>query len=250
MSQNSFKIDKSLVLKPQGTAPTSPEKGQMYVNSSTNLLNYYDGTNWNPVGYAVGIFAPTIATDATTGTAVALAQPATGVVEITSGTLVSVNNIPAPTSGSLEFILVNRTGVTVTITNNSGGTAANRIQTGTGADIPLLNRASLFLTYSTNESRWMVVGGTGAAPTLSSLGIRAGSQSVSSGATSVSVTFSTTLGSTSYALNPIFINTVDASPQYQPITVSAQSATGATFSWNAPTGSANYSIQYTAILNS
>jgi hypothetical protein len=77
-------------------------------------------------------------------------------------------------------------------------------------------------------------------PTLSSLGIRAGQQAVSSGATT----------QTSYAVQAIFVNTTDALPQFQPITVTVQSATGFTVTWDDPTTTANYKIQYIAILNS
>lgn len=72
---------------------------------------------------------------------------------------------------------------------------------------------------------------------------------ISAGATSKVVTFSSTLGTANYAVTPYFKNTVDANPQYQPINISAQSATGFTASWNSPTDSANYILGYIATVN-
>jgi hypothetical protein len=88
-----------------------------------------------------------------------------------------------------------------------------------------------------------------AAPTLTSLGIRAGQTSISSGVATQAVTFSSTLGSTSYAVTVNMVNTTDSSPQFQPIVVTAQSATGFTASWNVNTLTANYVLNWQAILN-
>lgn len=63
------------------------------------------------------------------------------------------------------------------------------------------------------------------------------------------VTFSSTLGTTNYAVIAIMNNLVDANPQFQPITITAKSATGFTATWNAPTDSANYILEYIAIPN-
>jgi hypothetical protein len=60
------------------------------------------------------------------------------------------------------LVLTNRTAATVTINNDTGATATNRIITGTGSFLTLENNASIMLAYSTDIDRWMVVGGTGA----------------------------------------------------------------------------------------
>jgi hypothetical protein len=80
-------------------------------------------------------------------------------------------------------------------------------------------------------------------------GVRAGSQSVSSATTTQAITFTSTLGTTSYAISAQWVNTTDTNPQFQPITITAQSATGFTATWNSPTLTANYSIQYIVSLN-
>ena len=78
---------------------------------------------------------------------------------------------------------------------------------------------------------------------------RAGSQALTSGTTTQSVTFSSTLGTTGYAVYVQMVNTTDATPQFQPITVTTKTATGFSFKWNDPLDTANYSIDYNATVN-
>lgn len=84
---------------------------------------------------------------------------------------------------------------------------------------------------------------------LTMLGIRAGSVSLGSGVKTGSVTFSTAYSGTGYAIQAALVNTSDTNPQFQPLTITAQSTTGFTFKMNADTDSANYSVQYITVLN-
>lgn len=79
---------------------------------------------------------------------------------VTNVSLVSINNITTAANGRL-VILKNGTGSTITLVNDSGGTAANRIVTGTGNDLTVLDKASVILIYDNNASRWTAVGGSG-----------------------------------------------------------------------------------------
>lgn len=103
-----------------------------------------------------------VGNDNTSGTGVALSAVSNSIVRLTNASLVSFNNIPAGFSGQ-KFILVNRTTVDVSIINNTGGTAADRILTGTGADIDLAIDAALTFEYDATTSRWQIVGGSGGA---------------------------------------------------------------------------------------
>lgn len=98
---------------------------------------------------------------ATTGAAQSL-TPTKSLLKVTNASLTSINNISAPTDGKI-IALINGTGASVTITNDSGGTAANRIKTGSGADLTWTNNTSLLLAYDANASRWQIVGGSGGA---------------------------------------------------------------------------------------
>jgi hypothetical protein len=95
----------------------------------------------------------------TTGTNATLNSFTGGSVRLTNASLVSIANIPAGNDGQ-DLVLVNRTGVNVTIVDSSSvvGTAANRIFTGNNSDSSLPNNASLHLRYDSGSSRWQVLG--------------------------------------------------------------------------------------------
>lgn len=77
---------------------------------------------------------------------------------------------------------------------------------------------------------------------------RAGQKTVSSGVTTVSVTFSTAV-TTSYVPTCTWMNTTDANPQFQPVVITAFSTTGFTATWNVPTDSANYVLNWIVMVN-
>lgn len=68
--------------------------------------------------------------------------------------------------------------------------------------------------------------------------------SLGSGTTSIVVTLSDPLPDINYAVVATFINTVDGSPTFQPITITSQTTSGFTASWNSPLPTANYSLSY------
>jgi len=96
---------------------------------------------------------------------------------LTNASLASINNIASPSDGKF-IILSNKTGANIVIKNNTGGTAANRIFTGTGGDLSLKTNAALILIYDANAARWQVVGGSGGGSNVvtSSLALAGGFQ--------------------------------------------------------------------------
>lgn len=95
---------------------------------------------------------------------------------------------------------------------------------------------------------------SGDIPSLSSIYLalanyRAGKTAISSSGTSVVVTFSSALSSTSYSVAANMLNVTDSNPQFQPITITAQSTTGFTAKWNMATLSGNYLLSWQAIIN-
>ena len=100
-----------------------------------------------------------IMANTTTGTAQTLAAP-TDLIVRSTGALTSIAGFTAPTQDQV-FVWTNATGSQVTILNDITATAANRILTGTGADLFVASAASLVLYYDTTSSRWRVVGGSG-----------------------------------------------------------------------------------------
>lgn len=129
--------------------------------SILGLKTFVSGVVAQTVLRAEGVFQTAIENDASTGSAQTLPTPGKGIVRLTNAGLVSVTGITAPVQAQ-EFSLVNRTGVSITILNDAG-TAANRILTGTAADMTLASNASLRLIYDLTTAKWQVVGGSSAA---------------------------------------------------------------------------------------
>jgi hypothetical protein len=100
-----------------------------------------------------------VSSDTTTTGAAATLTAAAPIVVLSNASLTSIQNL---SSTSNTVIIKNgKASGTLTITNNSGGTAANRIVTGTGTDLTMANGAGILLAYDTVNSRWQVIGGSG-----------------------------------------------------------------------------------------
>lgn len=97
----------------------------------------------------------------TTGSNATTASFSSGVLRLTNSSLVSLSGIPSGNIGQF-LVLENKTGNQITINNEEGtATAANRIQTGTGANISMPNNATFAFTYDTTSARWQLTGGSG-----------------------------------------------------------------------------------------
>lgn len=145
--------------------------GDYIILNSSNVWEKADTTDSvNSVNGKTGtVVTYDSANDNATGSNATLSAVTTTVVRLTNASLSSIDMIPAGVS-AYEFILENKTGVTITINNETGGTAANRILTGSGSNMQMENNSSLKLVYDSTSSRWHVVGGAGGAnKTLSNL---------------------------------------------------------------------------------
>jgi hypothetical protein len=111
------------------------------------------------------------ADDATSGSGVTLSLPSKEVLRLTSGTLVSVAGITAPVNKQ-KLIIINRTGVAITIINDATATAANRFLTGTSADLTLAIDAAIPLVYDTTTARWEVISSSAASTSSSAIKVR------------------------------------------------------------------------------
>lgn len=87
-----------------------------------------------------------------------LATPTKIFKAVSNAGLVSIGAITAP-SKTQVFILANKTGVVISILNESGSqTAANRILTGASENLELPINSQALLVYDTVSSRWRVAG--------------------------------------------------------------------------------------------
>lgn len=106
-----------------------------------------------------------VANDTATGSNASLSSFTSGIVRLTNGSLTSVSGIPAGSSGQ-SLIVENKTGNQITINNEeTTPTAANRIQTGTGANASMPNNASFVFIYDSTSSRWQLTGSIAASTT-------------------------------------------------------------------------------------
>lgn len=98
----------------------------------------------------------------TTGDDQTLPTPSKLIYRSTNGSLTSIAGITAPSSVRQIFIWTNNTGVTVTVKDSAGAASgANRILTGSNANIAVPHTASLLFYYDTGNSRWRIIGGAG-----------------------------------------------------------------------------------------
>lgn len=81
-------------------------------------------------------------------------------IRLTNASLLSIANIDNVHDGKI-IIITNKTGNSVVIKNDSGGTASKRILTGTGSNLTLADDASLLLSYCATGNHWQVIGGSG-----------------------------------------------------------------------------------------
>lgn len=94
----------------------------------------------------------------TSGTVSDLANTDVSFFRLTAAT--TLESIVAHDDGK-ELILINANSVPMTLKNETGSTAANRILTGTGADVSIESGASMLFKYDGGSSRWRLVGGAG-----------------------------------------------------------------------------------------
>ncbi len=110
----------------------------------------------------LSILQMTAATDSTLTGADQDASVTTSFVRFTNASLTSIRTINNISLSGQLLILTNATGAAVTIRNQAAaGTAANKIITGTGADLVMPDGTSLWLAYDLTTLRWRIVGGSG-----------------------------------------------------------------------------------------
>lgn len=78
---------------------------------------------------------------------------------------------------------------------------------------------------------------------------RANSEAIGNGATTVNVVFSSDIGSTNYSIVTAITNTADANPIYPQIIANTKASTGFTAELSAPTDTANYVLEWVAVIH-
>jgi len=146
-----------------------PEDRSLYVYEDCSVQLVYDSALSRWVLSSAGpVFSDTTfrrkfkftsASDNATGAAVTLTAVVTPLVSLTNASLTSIGGVPAGEAGQVAY-LVNNTGVSISILDENGATtAANRIRTGTAADVTIQNHGTIILLYNSVSSRWNMIGG-------------------------------------------------------------------------------------------
>ena len=160
-------------LKSNTDAAIAFGQGDWIVDAETGTLTFYGTTpsNMPPKisfykyvgsksdGASPGDFNETI--DSTTAADLSDYAPATNKIVFTNSGVTAFQSIVAGSAGD-RLLITNSTGAEITVTNEDAGeTAANRISTGTGADIAMPDGASFLFNYDGDSDTWRIVGGTG-----------------------------------------------------------------------------------------
>jgi len=123
--------------------------GSIYWNTTEKCLREYNGTVWQYDKTTL-----LTETDATsTGADQAITPGVAQVIRFTSNTLASINNIN-PALQKYLYLANDQSSQALTIKNNAGGTAANRILTGNGQDFVLKTNQIIGLVYDNESTRW------------------------------------------------------------------------------------------------
>lgn len=216
-----------------GTAAPSDVSAVSTATASTFMVR---DTNAN---VQINTIVENFSTTATGGTTTTLTVSSPPLQQFTGSTTQTVV-LPSATTlvNGWQYMVFNRSTGVVTVNANGGG-LLQTMAANTQATFTLASNGTSAGTWDVSYT---------GAPTTA-VTYRAGQQTISSASTSQAITFSSTLGSTSYAMSVIMKNVTDTNPQFQEVEITAKSATGFTVTWNAPTDSANYVLEYTAILN-
>jgi hypothetical protein len=101
----------------------------------------------------------------TTGSQSDVAINTASTVRYNGAAIATFYGVVAGTSGQIIH-LHNASSYTLTLSNQSASeaTAANKIITGSGADLAMASNSSVILQYDTTASRWRVIGGSGGTP--------------------------------------------------------------------------------------
>jgi hypothetical protein len=186
------------------------------VNATFGAKDY--ANTWSSTNIFQGQFSlDEVVNTAATGSNAAISTTKPSI--ILTGALTSVGSIASPATGKIH-VITNRTGGAVTFVNEyASATAANRILTGTGADISVSDKGSIIVSYNNNNARWQIVGGTGGISALTG-------DVTATGPGSAAATVALVGGSTASAVNTATVLTNAATDASTASTIVKRDASG------------------------
>ena len=160
MAKVHLKVRSGLLVKGVTAYPVDAEEGDLVFRSDLFKYSIYRNGNWADIldDRLLQVLSTTDGT--TTGASATLTSTPTPFIRLTNSSLTGLASIPAGGDGQV-ITLSNVTGSPITVFDETGTTAANRIKTGTAKPLKLKADASINLIYDATSSRWRIVGGTG-----------------------------------------------------------------------------------------
>ena len=155
MADNGFKINKSVNLNPQSSAPSNPADGDMYYDSTAQSFAYYHNEAWAYVD-SVGTVPSTLWLTSEHFTPEVVRN---SVIKVTDGTVLS-NLVGISSSFSAKKITVYNAGTATIVVqpeHTTENTANNRIRTPTGGNMNLVAGEVAVFMYDVASSRWLLV---------------------------------------------------------------------------------------------
>jgi len=218
--------------------------GDIYYDSARNSYSFFNNGSW------IDLASRSDVASAATLNSVQLTSLITqsSLIRITGSTSTILEGLTA-SSGGKSIILYNSSSANLIVSNQSSGepTAANRITTPTGSDIVMLAGQAIQLMYDDGQTSWIVSSSSGGGSSGVSQEV-----SIPINSTSITVTFPSPQTSATYAIVAQMSDIVDPSVQFQPVTISNKTTTSFTASWNAPTATNSYVLNWmmpSAIIN-
>ncbi len=212
MSANFFKINRGITLEPQTGSDPVGRDGDVYYNDTLGKFRKFENGSWSDLG----------------GGTVNNARSGNDPIPSSVSQVTITFSSPMPSSNYVVMAEMNNIVdaspqfQTITVTNKT----VNGFTAKWNAN-----------TDSSNYTLAYIVPGN-----LVTLAEAV----VPMGATSLTVTLSVPFNSSLYAVIAMLQDSVDTSPQFQPVTITNRTATTFTVKWNSPTDSANYVIAYHA----
>jgi len=160
MSKSHLKIRTGLNVKGITSYPLDAEEGDLVFRSDLNKYSEYRNGNWASFLDDRYVQVMSSSDGVTTGANATIASTPAPFIRLTNPSLVSIDGITATEDGN-TIMLTNATGTVVTIYDETGAIAADRIRTGNAKPIKLKADGTLILIYDGTTARWRVAGGTG-----------------------------------------------------------------------------------------
>lgn len=235
MADNFYRVSRGLSLNPRTTVPTNPVNGDLYYDATKGSFVFYDNGFWINLASQVDVAAA--ATLTSTQFTAAIVQ--NSLVRITGAIASNLYGLTASTA-SKEIVIYNASSGIITLFSQDATepTATNRIATPGNNQVQVGIGSTVTLLYDATQGRWIISSGSTGSNSV------AEEVPLTSGTTSVSVTFPSVLPSSAYGLVVQLVNQVDANPQFQTLLVNNKTTSGFTARWNVPLASSNYALDY------